>query len=64
VSFADHFSGVSAGYAAYRPHYPDELFDFLAAAAPARDTAWDAALVGPGGGGVGAGIRACDRYLI
>ena len=42
MTFADYFSGVSAGYAAYRPHYPEALFDFLAAAAPARDTAWDA----------------------
>lgn len=42
MSFADHFSGVSAAYAAFRPRYPDALFDFLAREAPARDTAWDA----------------------
>jgi len=41
VSFADHFSGVSAAYAAFRPRYPDGLFDVLARAAPARDAAWD-----------------------
>ena len=43
MSFADHFSGVSAGYAAFRPRYPDALFDLLAEAAPARDAAWDCA---------------------
>ena len=41
--FADHFSDVSAGYAAFRPRYPDALFDLLAEAAPARDAAWDCA---------------------
>ncbi|HEV8263901.1 MAG TPA: class I SAM-dependent methyltransferase [Gemmatimonadales bacterium] len=43
MSFADHFSGVSAAYAAFRPRYPDALFDVLAAAAPACDAAWDCA---------------------
>jgi SAM-dependent methyltransferase len=42
VSFADHFSGVSAAYATFRPRYPDALFEFLAREAPARDEAWDA----------------------
>ena len=43
MSFADHFSGVSADYAAFRPRYPDALFAFLAAAAAAREAAWDCA---------------------
>ena len=43
MTFADHFSGVSAAYAAFRPRYPDALFDFLAGAAPAREAAWDCA---------------------
>jgi ubiquinone/menaquinone biosynthesis C-methylase UbiE len=43
VSFADHFSPVSAAYAAFRPRYPDALFDLLAEAAPAREAAWDCA---------------------
>ena len=43
MSFADHFSSVSSGYAAFRPRYPDALFDLLAKAAPARDAAWDCA---------------------
>lgn len=41
MSFADYFSGVSAAYAAFRPHYPEALFTFLAQAAPARQAAWD-----------------------
>lgn len=41
--FADHFSGVAQGYAAYRPRYPEALFDTLAALAPARDSVWDCA---------------------
>lgn len=40
--FADHFSAVAAGYAASRPHYPDDLFSWLASLAPSRKCAWDA----------------------
>jgi ubiquinone/menaquinone biosynthesis C-methylase UbiE len=43
VSFRDHFSKVASGYAAYRPHYPEALFDFLAEHAPGRSLAWDCA---------------------
>jgi len=42
-TFEDHFSGISTGYALYRPHYPDALFDWLASIAPKRDLAWDCA---------------------
>jgi len=52
VSFADHFSAVSAGYAVFRPRYPDALFDVLAEAAPAREAAWDCA-TGSGQAAVG-----------
>ena len=41
--FADHFSGIAAGYASYRPRYPDALFDWLGGIAPSRDVAWDCA---------------------
>jgi SAM-dependent methyltransferase len=41
--FKDHFSGHADLYARYRPGYPDELFDALAALAPSRRLAWDAA---------------------
>lgn len=36
------FGSNSAGYAAARPSYPEVLFDWLAAQAPARNAAWDA----------------------
>jgi SAM-dependent methyltransferase len=39
----DYFSAVAREYAAYRPRYPEALFDFLAERAPARDLAWDCA---------------------
>ena len=41
--FRDHFSEIASGYAAYRPRYPQALFDFLADEAPARGLAWDCA---------------------
>lgn len=50
--FADHFSRISAGYAAYRPGYPEALFDALAEAASARRVAWDCA-TGTGQAAVG-----------
>jgi SAM-dependent methyltransferase len=41
--FADHFSSAAAEYAAYRPRYPETLFDRLAEVAPSRAMAWDCA---------------------
>lgn len=41
-SFKDHFSAQSAGYARHRPHYPDELFAYLAGLVRPR-LAWDCA---------------------
>jgi SAM-dependent methyltransferase len=40
--FADHFSAVASQYAPARPDYPDALFDWIAAQAPARECAWEA----------------------
>ncbi|GAA5180856.1 class I SAM-dependent methyltransferase [Niveibacterium umoris] len=37
----DLFSAEAGHYAAVRPHYPDALIDWVAAAAPARDSVWD-----------------------
>jgi SAM-dependent methyltransferase len=37
----DHFSGISAGYAAFRPRYPRALFEFLATVPERRRRAWD-----------------------
>jgi SAM-dependent methyltransferase len=50
--FADHFSIIAAEYAAYRPQYPEPLFQSLAALAPRRDLAWDCA-TGSGQAAVG-----------
>jgi SAM-dependent methyltransferase len=41
--FPDHFSGVAAGYARFRPRYPAALFDWLAGLAPSTALAWDCA---------------------
>lgn len=43
ATFKDHFSGHAASYAAARPDYPPDLFDWLAEQAPARTLAWDCA---------------------
>jgi len=43
ATFKDHFSGASRGYAAYRPSYPPELFEWLAAQVQRRELAWDCA---------------------
>jgi SAM-dependent methyltransferase len=42
-AFADHFSTISADYAAYRPHYPEGLFTALAGAVSRHELAWDCA---------------------
>jgi SAM-dependent methyltransferase len=61
VSFSDHFSGVSAAYAAFRPRYPDALFQFLAREAPARDAVWDA---GTGTGQAATGLARHFAHVI
>jgi SAM-dependent methyltransferase len=40
---ADHFSRLAAQYVTCRPHYPPELFGFLAHLPPSRMLAWDCA---------------------
>lgn len=42
-AFSDHFSGVAAHYAAFRPRYPQALFDWLAALPARRGLVWDCA---------------------
>jgi SAM-dependent methyltransferase len=60
MTFADHFSTISARYAAYRPHYPPELVDVLADRAPAG-TAWD---VGCGSGQLSVALAARFERVI
>ena len=57
MSFPDHFSAVAATYARYRPTYPVQLFDWIAGAAPARNTAWDC-----GGGSGQATLPLAERF--
>lgn len=52
-AFADHFSAHAAEYAAYRPHYPQALFHWLAEISPGTQLAWDA---GTGNGQVAHGL--------
>jgi SAM-dependent methyltransferase len=47
----DRFSDKASGYAAFRPVYPDSLFNYLYAHTPGYDAAWDA---GTGNGQVAA----------
>jgi ubiquinone/menaquinone biosynthesis C-methylase UbiE len=42
-AFKDHFSANSAGYADFRPRYPEALFDWLARQCAGHDHAWDCA---------------------
>ena len=42
-SFADHFSSLANAYASGRPHYPEELFDYLSALCRGHELAWDCA---------------------
>lgn len=59
--FCDHFSGVSAGYAEFRPTYPDTLFRWLASVSPSRRVAWDCAT---GSGQAAPGLAAWfDRVM-
>ena len=41
--FKDHFSAQAVDYARFRPHYPDELFRYLASIVPEKNLAWDCA---------------------
>ena len=55
TSFSDHFSGIAASYASYRPGYPAALFAWLAGLAPDRARAWDC---GTGSGQAAEGLAA------
>ncbi len=39
----DYFSTQSKAYAAFRPTYPDELYEFIFQHVPGKDNAWDCA---------------------
>lgn len=43
LNFRDHFSDVAAGYATFRPEYPEALFEWLSSVTPRHALAWDCA---------------------
>lgn len=43
MSFRNYFSNHARLYASARPRYPEELFQFVASVAPARERVWDCA---------------------
>ncbi|MCW5898120.1 MAG: class I SAM-dependent methyltransferase [Flavobacteriales bacterium] len=60
-TFPDHFSDVASAYAAHRPHYPAELFAWLASIPPGRALALD---TGTGSGQAALGLAAhFDRVV-
>ena len=52
-NFEDHFSKQSQTYAQYRPHYPDEIYAYLASITPGHSLAWDC---GTGNGQAAVGL--------
>ena len=61
MSFKDHFSKQAAGYAKFRPRYPQKLFDYLGSIAPSRQLAWDC---GTGNGQAAIGLASVfDRVI-
>jgi SAM-dependent methyltransferase len=61
VTFKDHFSKQAAGYAIFRPRYPQTLFDYLGSIAPSRQLAWDC---GTGNGQAAVGLASVfDRVI-
>lgn len=61
MSFKDHFSSQSGDYAAFRPTYPDALFDWLASQCPEHELAWDCAT---GSGQAAAGLSPHFKNVI
>jgi SAM-dependent methyltransferase len=55
LTVSDYFSPLARRYALFRPAYPEELFDWLAALAPRRRLAWEA---GAGSGQATRGLAA------
>ena len=61
TSFKDYFSKQAAGYAKFRPRYPQKLFDYLGSMAPSRQLTWDC---GTGNGQAAVGLASVfDRVI-
>jgi SAM-dependent methyltransferase len=61
ASFKDNFSKQSDLYMKYRPHYPVELYQFLASLTEDHDLAWDC---GTGNGQAAVGLAAFYNKVI
>ena len=61
MSFKDHFSGHADIYRQARPHYPAQLFAWLARLAPANTQAWDC---GCGNGQATVALASHFRHVI
>ena len=57
MEFKDHFSARAALYSQFRPHYPDDLFRYVAHLAPRHDVVWDCAT------GSGQAATGLSRYF-
>ncbi len=57
----DHFSAVSSHYAEFRPRYPEALYRWFVAKAPARQRVWDCAC---GSGQASADLAECFEFVI
>ncbi len=57
----DHFSGVSSGYAEFRPRYPRALYEFITTVAPAHDRVWDC---GAGSGQASVDLAESFRHVV
>lgn len=61
MSFKDHFSRHASAYARHRPHYPPELFEYLASLVPVHERAWD---VGSGNGQAALGLAPYFEHVV
>jgi SAM-dependent methyltransferase len=61
MNFKDNFSAQSDLYVRYRPHYPSELYDFLASLTPQHELAWDC---GTGNGQAAIGLAPYYKQVI
>ena len=61
TTFRDHFSASSAGYARFRPRYPNALFAWVAEQSPACRRVWDCAT---GTGQAAEGLRRHFDFVI
>lgn len=59
--WGDHFSIQADRYSLFRPTYPDELYEWLAAKSPRRSLAWDC---GTGSGQVARGLANLFDYVV